>query len=69
MSIVKVEISVVSLAGRLRKAAQDMAEENCHDWAFLAEIAAEALLVSDAERAPHHHIPGGFATPPPPRKP
>jgi len=39
-----VPVDPVALADRLRTAAQEMSEENFHDWAFLTDLAADALV-------------------------
>lgn len=37
-------VEPVALADCLRTAAQDMSADNYHDWAFLVELAADALV-------------------------
>jgi len=37
-------IDPIAVADRLRSSAQEMREENYHDWAFLNEVAADVIV-------------------------
>lgn len=39
-----VPMDKIALASRLRSAAEMMTQDNFHDWAFLATLAADALI-------------------------
>lgn len=46
---VKIDVGLTSVAERLRVAAERMTDDNFHDWAFLALLAAECLTEAHRE--------------------